>query len=175
MKDKVNFRILARAAAVVISTAVVTSFASPLRNAGIAQASLDIENYGSGGKPYSVLMTIPCSFDSRGFAWQTDSSQTNCSITVESNGRKTFFAGETIRMEELGISCHKVVASKLSPGRYKYEIKSLHIKFIKNIIKIENKNYHLSLYHIFRRIKEKRHEKSNIISINVIDTFMFIV
>ena len=124
MKGKMNLRFSAKTVAAAISAAVVTSFASSQRNAGIAKASLDIENYGGGGKPYSVLMTIPSSSDTRGFAWQTDSSATNCSVALESNGKRTLFTGETILIKDPSISCHKAVATSLAPGRYRYEIKS---------------------------------------------------
>lgn len=119
-----NFKFYAKTAAAFVSAAVLASFASSAAAAGISKASLDIENYGGSGKPYSVLMTIPSSSDTRGFAWQTDSSATNCALVLESNGKKTVFEGETTVIKDPAISCHKAVAANLAPGRYKYEIKS---------------------------------------------------
>lgn len=124
MKGKMKPGFFAKTVAVFFFVAVATSFAHSQRTAGIAKASLDIENYGGGGDPYSVLMTIPSSCDTRGFAWQTDSSAGSCSLTVESKGKKTRFEGETIQIKDPEISCHKAVATGLAPGRYKYEIKS---------------------------------------------------
>jgi hypothetical protein len=119
-----NFKFYAKTAAAFVSAAVLASFASSAAAVGISKASLDIENYGGSGKPYSVLMTIPSSSDTRGFAWQTDSSATNCALVLESNGKKTVIEGETTVIKDPAISCHKAVASNLAPGRYKYEIKS---------------------------------------------------